>query len=90
MVQKYDSRVLRKLKWYWVLVLHHRDGVSLKLDDLAGSDFATLACFELAIDRDEPLRNDLLALAAGHDEVGGLEQLAEFDVVAVYRKLHGI
>ena len=49
------------------------DCVAFELDGLAGADFAAFSGFELAINADEPLSNDLFAFASGHYKVGGFE-----------------
>ena len=52
------------------------------LDDVAGTQLAAAAPFGLAVDRDGERADQVLRLAAGVDDAGELQQLAEGDELA--------
>ncbi len=48
-------------------------------DLVAGHYFFALLCFNGAIERDQAVGDGLLGIAAGLDEAGKFQELAEFD-----------
>lgn len=49
------------------------NNIASEFDGLAGANLASLTGFQLAVNTDEPLTNNFLPFAAGHDEVDGFK-----------------
>lgn len=56
------------------------DQVAFELNNLAGADLAALSQFLLSVNGNHALADDHLTLCTGHNQVGHLQQFAEFNV----------